>query len=343
MEKQARAAPHRSRHLRSWLLGAALLGGVILVSIHWTEERDFARLLKHARPTWLLVAAVLQALTYLAQAAVWQVVLARTPFRARLADLYKMSVAKLFVDQAVPSAGVSGTLLIVNGLTSRGIDRSPVMACVVVETISNFAAFVFALLLGLGLAVWIGEAGVPLWLASAAFIAFSAGLIVLLLHLSRGKRIRIPSLVDRIPGVRAVLDALTQAPPKLAHNPRILAEATGLNFAIHVLDAATLWCLLWALDTTANPAAVFAAFMLSTLARTIGVLPGGFGTFDAPLVGLLNLMGTPLAAALSATLLFRGFSFFIPLVPGLLLSRAELRSKNHGTLLRDSAGSRSGH
>jgi Mg2+-importing ATPase len=241
-----------------------------------------------------------------------------------------MSLAKLFVDQAVPSAGVSGTLLIVNGLTSRGIRRAPVMACVVVETITNFTSFILALVLGLGLLVWIGEAKVPIWVASAAFIVFSAALIALLLFLSRGRQMRLPKIVERIPGLRTVLDAITEAPPELAHSPRILVEGTALNFAIHLLDAATLWCLLWAVDIMANPAAVFAAFMLSTLARTIGVLPGGFGTFDGTLVAVLNLLGVPLAAGLSATLLFRGYSFFVPLAPGLLLARAELRRRGDG-------------
>ncbi|HYX92256.1 MAG TPA: lysylphosphatidylglycerol synthase transmembrane domain-containing protein [Myxococcaceae bacterium] len=338
MNEQVRAAPpRRGNTLRSWLLGTAVLGGVVLVSLHWSEERDFAGLLHHARPAWLLVATLLQALTYLAQGGVWQVVLARTRFRPRLWHLYKMSLAKLFVDQAVPSAGVSGTLLIINGLTSRGVDRAPVMACVVVETITNFTAFVLALVLALALAAWIGEASLPIWIASAGFIAFSLGLVALLLHLARGKRVRLPGLAERIPGFRTVLDALTEAPPELARNGRILTEATGLNFAIHLLDAATLWCLLWAVGILAHPGAVFAAFMLSTLARTIGVLPGGFGTFDGTLVAVLNLMGIPVAEALSATLLFRGFSFFLPLVPGVLLSRAELRRGTGGTVLQPSA------
>ncbi|NMO20182.1 magnesium-translocating P-type ATPase [Pyxidicoccus fallax] len=38
-------------------------------------------------------------------------------------------------------------------------------------------------------------------------------------------------------------------------------------------------------------------------------------------------MGVPLEAALSGTLLFRGFSFYVPLLPGLLLSRGELREQ----------------
>ena len=76
---------------------------------------------------------------------------------------------------------------------------------------------------------------------------------------------------------------------------------------------------------TIPPTSVFTAFMLSALARTLGVIPGGLGTFEAASTGALTLMGVPLAAALSATVLFRGFSFYLPLLPGLWLSRGELR------------------
>jgi Mg2+-importing ATPase len=50
----------------SWLLGAAFLGGVVVVANHFSEERSFVRLAQEAEPVWLLAALVLQAGTYLA-------------------------------------------------------------------------------------------------------------------------------------------------------------------------------------------------------------------------------------------------------------------------------------
>lgn len=41
----------------------------------------------------------------------------------------------------------------------------------------------------------------------------------------------------------------------------------------------------------------------------------------------LRLVGVPVAVALSATLLFRGLSFWLPMLPGLVLSRRELGGK----------------
>ena len=43
--------------------------------------------------------------------------------------------------------------------------------------------------------------------------------------------------------------------------------------------------------------------------------PLGTGTFKAGTTGMLTLLGMPLEAALSATLLLRGLTFWLPMVP----------------------------
>ena len=75
--------------------------------------------------------------------------------------------------------------------------------------------------------------------------------------------------------------------------------------------------LLASLGEAAPVAGVFASFMISTLFRTVSVVPGGLGTFEAASVFTLKLAGVPVAVALSATLLFRGLSFWLPMLPGL--------------------------
>jgi Mg2+-importing ATPase len=66
--------------------------------------------------------------------------------------------------------------------------------------------------------------------------------------------------------------------------------------------------------------------MIASLVRTVGVIPGGLGTFEATSVVALALTGSTVAEALAATLLFRGLSFWLPMLPGFLISRRELRT-----------------
>jgi uncharacterized membrane protein YbhN (UPF0104 family) len=53
-------------------------------------------------------------------------------------------------------------------------------------------------------------------------------------------------------------------------------------------------------------------------------VPGGVGTFEGTCVVVLRSHGVPLEAALAATLLLRGFTFWLPMAPGLWLARREL-------------------
>ncbi|MBL8138998.1 MAG: flippase-like domain-containing protein [Acidobacteria bacterium] len=64
--------------------------------------------------------------------------------------------------------------------------------------------------------------------------------------------------------------------------------------------------------------------MIASLFRTVGIVPGGLGTFEATSVLMLRMLGIDVAVALSATLLFRGFSFWLPMVPGYWCSRRVL-------------------
>jgi Mg2+-importing ATPase len=93
------------------------------------------------------------------------------------------------------------------------------------------------------------------------------------------------------------------------------------QLAIVLLDAATVWLLIRSLGEVASPAGVFASFMVSSLLRTIGIIPGGLGVFEAASVVTLKLAGVSVPVALAGTLLFRGLSFWLPMVPGLVFSR----------------------
>jgi uncharacterized membrane protein YbhN (UPF0104 family) len=53
----------------------------------------------------------------------------------------------------------------------------------------------------------------------------------------------------------------------------------------------------------------------------------GLGSFEAVSIGMLRTMGVPFEAALSATLLFRGYTLWVPLIPGMFAARRQLKQK----------------
>jgi Mg2+-importing ATPase len=297
-----------------------MLAAVIIAALHFSEERALVRITEKAQPWWLAAAIVLQIGTYLAQGESWRVVTRAAKVSVPLSAAFKLSLAKLFIDQALPSAGISGTVVVARVLERHGVSRAVVMAVVVVDTVSYYAAYVPALAIAVLIMVVDGHASLLIVVAAFLFVVFSAVLITAALELS-GRRSVGPKILKRVPFLERSLAFIGQADPKLARSLPLIVKSGVFQLAIVLLDAATVWVLIRSLGETASPTGVFASFMVSTLLRTISIVPGGLGAFEAASVLTLKVAGVPLAVALAATLLFRGLSFWLPMVPGLVFSR----------------------
>ncbi|MDN7151711.1 lysylphosphatidylglycerol synthase domain-containing protein [Paraburkholderia sp. WS6] len=53
-------------------------------------------------------------------------------------------------------------------------------------------------------------------------------------------------------------------------------------------------------------------------------MPVGLGTFEAASVAMLSLLGVSVEAARAGTLLLRGLTFWLPMLPGIWLARREI-------------------
>ncbi|HUK64609.1 MAG TPA: lysylphosphatidylglycerol synthase domain-containing protein, partial [Dongiaceae bacterium] len=176
------------------------------------------------------------------------------------------------------------------------------------------------LIVGLGFAAVRLRTNVSVLMLVALFIGLAIALTVALLALS-GRRVPRHSRLARLPVVRRVARFLEDADAKLARDPRLLGGAIAWQAAIFVLDAATMWALIRSLGGIAPAAGVFASFMIASLVRSMGIVPGGLGTYEAASVLTLRLIGVEVPVALSATLAFRVLSFWLPMAPGIWSAR----------------------
>ena len=87
------------------LIGIGFFAGVVIVGRHFSDEQEFVRLAREANSYWFVVALLLQTGTYATQGEVWRRI-AHVDGRYLSAwAVYKLALIKLFVDQALPSAG----------------------------------------------------------------------------------------------------------------------------------------------------------------------------------------------------------------------------------------------
>ena len=304
-----------------WVFGSAILIGVVIVGVHFSETKDLLRLVQTSQPRWIIVATLLQVLTYLAQGEVFRAPVRVTKHHIGAALVYKLSLVKLFMDQALPSAGISSTVFVAKSLQRNAIPRDVVAASMVLNLASYHIAYIVCLLAALAITTASGHSNWVVLVISVLFLLFAVGLVAAVIAISAGKGKKQAALLERVPVVRSAMQFLTDADARLTQNLRLLAETSFWQVVIFLLDAATMWVLILALGEHASMKGVYASFMISSLLRTMGIVPGGLGTFEATSVLTLRMIGVAIPVALSATLLFRGLTFWLPMLPGLWLSK----------------------
>jgi len=319
--------PSRGATLAAWLIALVIFGAVVALLLHISELEKLSQLIRHIQPIYLLVALGLQTLTYFCAAAVWYVALKRRAHGLTIATLVPVALAMLFVNQAFPTAGVSGSIVVVQALRKRRIATNVAMAALVIGLMTTYFAYLLAVLASL--ALLIAYHHVSRWLITlTGFFALAAvGIPAAVVWYRESFAPRMQKRLRRVPGVGSLLDAIGSIPTKLLHDSGVLGRAVAFQLMEIVLDAATLYVLLIAVGTAAAPTDAFVSFVMAFAVAQLVPVPLGLGTFEASLVGMLRLVGIPLEPAFTATLLLRGCTMWLPMAPGLWFARRELRPR----------------
>lgn len=308
----------------AWLAGLALVIAVVAISAELARPRELLDLLARAEPLWLFAALGLQASTYVAEGENWRVVIRAAGTRLPILLTCRLALAKLFVDQALPSAGLSGTYLIARGLLRAGVPRPTVMAAVVTDLTSYYFATILALLAALVIAGSSGRTSALVIGLTGLFVGVGLVIVAAVLGIARHRYRRLVQATRRIPLLRDLVGLLAEADPRIVRCARLHLLATLWQLVTLLCDTLTMASLLLAVGVHAPIPQVFANFMAASLFRTFSILPAGLGPFEAASVATLSLADIPVTAALSATLLFRAVSLLLPLIPGMLVARTIL-------------------
>lgn len=109
-------------------------------------------------------------------------------------------------------------------------------------------------------------------------------------------RERAVSVIDQVSAIRISAPAF--------------AGAAGLSLCNRLLDLATMVCAVWAVSSSSiSLSGICLAFIMTKLAGSAQVTPGGLGTVEPVAVGMLVAGGLSLADATAATVIYRAISF----------------------------------
>lgn len=317
---------------RNWFFGLLIAAALIGVVLHFGEFRNFAALAERSQPGWLLAALALQLSTYVSLALAWRAVLLRSEGRrARLLPLVRIALCKLFADQALPTAGMSGNLVLVDQLVGFGASRGTAVAALLLSMLGFYAAYLLFALAAL-LLLWMHGHATPLMVGLVTtFVLVALGIPALALWLRQRGSKPLPRALERIRPIRQLLETMGEAPAELLKDRSLLLRVTLFNGLVFAADILTLHACLQALGTQAAVSTALIAFVLASIVVTLGPIPFGLGSFEVVCTSTLHMLGLGLAPALAGTLLLRFFILWLPLLPGLVLSRQLLQRTGRAT------------
>jgi uncharacterized protein (TIRG00374 family) len=320
------AAPSGVLSRLKWLPGLAMIGALAwLVVTHVAEEREIARLLEESRPLWLLVAALLQLGTYVTAAEAIRVPLAYAGDPPPRRRLLRLAILKLTMDQLIPTAGMSGTLLVLRRLRALGVPAPVVGSTFVIEGVAYYFAYAFAVLLASAM-LWVRHDLSQLIALVATIFAVLATAIplgMLAFVLRRGRLV--PAWALRFASVRALVHETTEVSRPLLVRRRVYVLSALASLGTFALDGLTFGVTLLAVGAEPIFFAGFTALVIGSVAATVGIVPGGVGTFEAAAVGTLVVLGLGSVEALAATLLLRAFTFWLPMLVGVVIYQGDRR------------------
>jgi glycosyltransferase 2 family protein len=316
--------------LLRWLPAILVLLMVAFLASHFVEWKRFPELLERARPAWLLAALGIQALKYLVAAGALQRSMTAAGFPVPVPPLAPLILAKLFTDQVTPASGVAGTLVAGKALRNRGLSRGDATAALVVNTLAYYAASATAALIAVTI-LWERRGFHPaITVVVSLFAIYAVGMPALILWAYYHPPKRLPRWLSRVPGLDEALRWFREAPEEPLRHRLLLGEAALFQLAVISLDAMTLMVLIGSLGQAMDYPAAFTGFVLGTMSGIVSLLPAGIGMFEAGTVGTLRYLGTPLEVGIAAVFLFRGFTLYLPLVPGSLIARREMAEDRDG-------------
>jgi undecaprenyl-diphosphatase len=292
---------------RTLLTIAALAGAFYYLLPQLAEVGNGWHALESAHWIWLPVVLAFSALTYLASAvALLGSVSVRVPFWPTVLA----QGASSYINRVSP-ANVGGMALNVRFLQKSGVEPSAGVTAVGVNALAG--AIVHAILLVIFFS-WAGRSAarafkLPSSSKLLAILAIVAAVVGIIMVTRQGRRFAARRL---LPSLKSSLASLG----RVARSPVRLALLFGGSALVTLAYIGGLVASVKAFGVSASVVQVGTVYLVSSLIAAASPTPGGIGAIEAALGAGLTGIGIPSGPAVSAVLLYRLATYWLPVPPG---------------------------
>lgn len=293
------------------LLAASIglsIAGYLALSL-WVGYDDVTAGVRAVGVWGILAALGLVLLNYLLRFARWQMYLDHLGHSIPAPISFHIYLAGFALTTTPGKAGEALRSLL---LTHWGVPYSHSLAALVAERLSDLAAITLLALLGVFL------------FPQAAPYVLTAAILLALLALGLGQRARLLAVEDRYAGAsdrpRRLLGQTAGMLLAASHCSDRYRFSAGLLLALlgWGAEALALWWILALVGIEVDLLHATFIFALAMLAGALTFMPGGLGSSEAVMIGLLVLAGGSPGDAVAATLVLRLCTLWFAVLLGLV-------------------------
>jgi uncharacterized protein (TIRG00374 family) len=288
----------------------------------WNRIRD-------GSPWWMALALLLTAGMFAGYVMQFRGVFLRAPGGRRIGwrAAYEITMAGLAASRLFAAGGAGGLVLTAWALRRSGMRRRDVADNTIAFIILTYVPYVLALIVcGVGLATGVFAGAAPFTLtvvpAIVATIALALGVATALVPTDLQRRLegfarrrgRFGRFAQRLANAPASASAGMRLAFEHVRSGNLALAGAALYWGFQVL---VLWAAFRAFGTAPPPAVLVQAFFVGMLGNLLP-LPGGVGGVEGGMIGALVAFRVDSGLAVVAVLVYRAFTFWLPLVPGVI-------------------------
>jgi uncharacterized protein (TIRG00374 family) len=305
---------------------AAMILGLYLLLPQLAGLEDTWERIEDGSPRWIVLAFALTFGMFAGYVAMFRGVFGHVD-RIGLRESYLITMAGLAASRIFAAGGAGGLVLQAWALRQAGMRKREVADKTIsflVLTYFPYAAAVVLCGIGLRIGLFPGEAPFTMTVVPAIIAGILMALTSLILLVPTDLQRRLEGFAQRTGTLGRVTKKLATIPAAtsaglhdtLSHirskNPALLGAILFWAFQI-----AVLWAAFRAFGDAPPIAVIVQAFFVGMLGNLLPI-PGGVGGVEGGMIGAFAAFGVDAGLAVVAVLVFRAFTFWLPLLPGVI-------------------------
>jgi len=308
-------------------LGLLVVIVAITLFLKFAELTKILKLVLSANYFFILAALLFQAVVFLFVAKTYEIIIdGFSHVHIKIKTLYKTAIVMLFLNQALPSMGISGNAYLFSTLKKHDVKSGKNIFMVIFNLIVLYTSYLALITLAILYLLFRGNL-TTLQLSAAIIMGVGTILLIFIVLFLLEKASRIRKLLKFISfflpinalDSKEITAELLAGKEQIKKEQKIFFRAVATRTASFVVECLMIAMIFFAFGVTPNLIAITVAYLIATLFSLISFIPCGMGVFEATMILTFKGFGVPYEAAIITTLVFRGFAFWLPMPIGLYL------------------------